>query len=89
METLNVALGATPGNARLHLYSGHRMNSLLRLAQDPANPMAGGFEEKGSVTVPVATVDDVPSVGSHVTRTISCCSTSCCPTCLATTYAGA
>ena len=59
VETLNVALGATSGTARLHLYSGHRMNSLLRLDADPANPMASGFAEKGSVSVPVATVDDV------------------------------
>lgn len=59
VETLNVALGATSGTARLHLYSGHRMNSLLRLDTDPANPMASGFSERGSVTVPVATIDDV------------------------------
>lgn len=59
VETLNVALGATPGTARLHLYSGHRMNSLLRLDADPANPMAAGFSERGAVNVPVATIDDV------------------------------
>lgn len=59
VQALNVALGAAPGAARLHLYSGHRMNSLLRLDADPANPMASGFSERGSVTVPVATVDDV------------------------------
>ena len=58
VETLNVALGAAPGTARLHLYSGHRMNSLLRLDADPANPMAAGFTERGAVTVPVATIDD-------------------------------
>lgn len=59
VETLNVALGSIAGSARLHLYSGHRMNSLLRLDRDRANPMAEGFEERGSVTVPVATVDEV------------------------------
>jgi len=59
VETLNVALGAAPGSARLHLYSGHRMNSLLRLDPDPANPMAGGFAPEGEVTVPVATVDGI------------------------------
>lgn len=59
VETLNVALGAANGTAHLHLYSGHRMNSLLRLDPDPANPMARGFAAAGEVTVPVATVDGV------------------------------
>lgn len=59
VEAVNAALGAAPGTARLHLYSGHRMNSLLRLNPDPANPMARGFAAEGEVAVPVATVDGV------------------------------
>jgi FkbM family methyltransferase len=59
VETLNLALGAAAGTARLHLYSGHRMNSLLRLDPDPENPMSAGFAPQGEVTVPVATVDGV------------------------------
>lgn len=53
----NIALGAERSAAQLNLYSGNRMNSLLRLADDPQNPMAKSFQPVGTAEVTVETLD--------------------------------
>jgi len=64
----NVALGAERGTSRLNLYSGNRMNSLLRLDDDPGNVMAQSFAPTGTAEVRVETLDafcaasDIPRI---------------------------
>lgn len=53
----NVALGAARGSSLLHLYSGNRMNSLLALDEDPANPMRQGFTATGTAEVRLEALD--------------------------------
>jgi FkbM family methyltransferase len=53
----NVALGAERGTSRLNLYSGNRMNSLLRFDDDPGNVMVKSFALTGTAEVRVETLD--------------------------------
>lgn len=54
----NVALGAARGTSVLHLYSGNRMNSLLTLDEDPANPMLQKFSATGTAEVRLESLDE-------------------------------
>lgn len=54
----NVALGAHRGTSSLNLFSGNRMNSLLRFDDAPDNMMSGSFLRTGAVDVRVETLDD-------------------------------
>lgn len=51
------ALGAAESAAQLNVYSGHRMNSLLRLDDQPGNLMSQSFHATGTVDVAVHTLD--------------------------------
>jgi FkbM family methyltransferase len=53
----NVALGATHGTSELNLFSGNRMNSLLRFDDTPGNVMTNSFTSTGTVEVRVETLD--------------------------------
>lgn len=53
----NVALAAARGMSQLNLYSGNRMNSLLTLDADPANPMAQSFQPTGTAAVRLESLD--------------------------------
>ena len=52
------ALGSTSGTASLNVFSGHRMNSLLDMDQDPENIMRDKFVKTGTEQVSVDTLDE-------------------------------
>lgn len=51
IQIQNIALGEDRGTSELNLYSGNRMNSLLRLDDGPGNVMGKSFTRAGSVKV--------------------------------------
>jgi FkbM family methyltransferase len=63
----NVALGANPASARLRVFSGNRMNSLLDMAVTPDNVMYNRCDKIGTQEVVVDSLDHFCSV-NHVDR---------------------
>jgi len=57
IQIQNVALGEDRGTSELNLYSGDRMNSLLRLDDAPGNVMSKSFTRAGSVEVKLEALD--------------------------------
>jgi FkbM family methyltransferase len=53
----NIALGASRGTGELNLFSGSRMNSLLRFDDRPGNLMTKSFASTGTADVAVDTLD--------------------------------